>query len=340
MRRAIILVTVGVIGLTGTSAAKAQNTTLEIVKQHGSLNCGVNTGLPGFSQSDDKGDWRGFDVDYCKAIAEAALGDSTKVKFIPTTSRERLAALSSGKVDVLIRNTTWTSSRDTSAGLSFVGVNYYDGQGFMVKASRGVKSVADLNGGTVCVGIATTTELNLAAYFKTNGMSYKPLAFEKAEETEQAYLADRCDAYSADLSSLYSTRVRQARPKEHVLLPEVISKEPLGPAVRQDDWRWFNIVRWVHFVLLNAEELGVTQANVDEMTRSVSPDIRRLLGQEADFGVGLGLDNDFAARVIKAVGNYGEIFERNLGSGSRMKITRGLNNLWNKGGLQYAPPIR
>jgi general L-amino acid transport system substrate-binding protein len=339
MRTTSRLLTVATISLAVGAVACHANT-LESVRQRSYLNCGVNTGLPGFSQSDDKGDWRGFDVDYCKAIAVAVLGDPGKVTYVPTTSRERLAVLRAGKVDVLVRNTTWTSSRDTSSGLSFVAVNYYDGQGFMVKASRGVQSIKDLNGATLCVGAETTTELNLAAYFKVSNMTYKPLTFEKLEETEQAYLADRCHAYAGDLSSLYSTRVRQARPREHVLLPEIISKEPLGPSVRQDDWQWFTIVRWVHFALLNAEELGVTQANVDEMTRSADPDIRRLLGKEGEFGAGLGLDNDFAAQVTKAVGNYGEIFERNIGSHSRMKIPRGLNNLWNKGGLQYAPPVR
>ena len=310
------------------------------MKKRGSLNCGVNSGLPGFSQSDDKGNWRGFDVDYCKAIAAAVLGDATKVSYVLATTKDRFAALRSGRAEVLIRNTTWTSARDSSLGLSFVGVNYYDGQGLMVKASRGVKSAKELNGATVCVLAYTTTELNLDSYFKVSNMTYTPLKFERLDEVQQAYLADRCDAYSADMSSLYSTRVEQARPKDHVMLPDIISKEPLGPSVRQDDWQWFTIVRWVHFALLNAEELGVTQANVDQIGISGDPDIKRLLGKEGDFGKGLGLDNNFAARIISAVGNYGEIFERNVGSGSRLRITRGLNNLWNKGGMQYAPPVR
>jgi general L-amino acid transport system substrate-binding protein len=321
-------------------AVSAQTSTLDAVRQRGVLSCGVNPGLPGFSQPDDQDNWRGFDVDYCRAIAAAVLGDPAKVRFVPTTSRKRFAVLRSGAVDVLARNTTWTSDRDSAIGLAFVGVSYYDGQGFMVKASRGVKSVKELDGATVCVGAETTTELNLASFFKVSNMAYRPVAFEKLDETVQAYLADRCDAFTADMSSLYSARVQQARPKDHVVLPEVISKEPLGPAVRQGDWQWFTIVKWVHFTLLNAEELGITQANIEEMARSADPDVGRLLGREAEFGRGLGLDGDFAAKVIKAVGNYGEIFERNVGSGSRLKIARGLNNLWNRGGLHYAPPVR
>jgi general L-amino acid transport system substrate-binding protein len=324
----------------GAAAAEAQSDTLSAVKQRGALNCGVNPGLPGFGQSDDRGNWRGFDIDYCKAIGAAVLGDASRVRFVPATARERFALLGSGAVDVLLRNTTWTSTRDSSLGLSFVAVNYYDGQGFMVKASRGVSSVKELNGASVCVLGGTTTELNLASYFTANAMAYKPLIFEKFDEAVQAYLADRCEVYSADESSLYSARVLQARPAQHVVLPELISKEPLGPSVRQDDARWFTIVRWVHFALLNAEELGVTQANVDEMLQSANPEVRRLLGVEGDFGKGLGLDNGFTAKIVKAVGNYGEIFERNVGSDSRLKIARGLNNLWNRGGIQYAPPIR
>jgi len=324
----------------GAATATAQSATLDAVRARGMLNCGVNPGLPGFSQSDDKGNWRGFDVDYCTAIAAAVLGDPTRVHYVPATARERFSLLKSGGIDVLVRNTTWTSARDSSLGLSFVGASYYDGQGFMVKAALGKKSVRDLDGATVCVLAATTTELNLTSYFAASNMTFRPLAFEKLEETVQAYLAERCEAYSADISSLYSVRVQQVRARDHVVLPEIISKEPLGPSVRQGDSQWFTIIRWVHFALLSAEELGVTHANIDEMVHSANPDIRRLLGNEAEFGIGLGLDNDFAVRVIKAVGNYGEIYERNLGEDSRLKIARGLNNLWNKGGLQYAPPVR
>jgi len=328
------------IGLGTAALAQAQTSTLETVRQRGFVKCGVNAGLPGFSQSDDLGTWRGLDADYCKAIAAAVLGDPTKVNFVPTPRLNRFSSLRSGEIDVLVRNTTWTSERDSAGGLSFVGVNYYDGQGFLVKASRGLKSVKELNGAAICVGSGTTSELNLAGFFKANNMAYTPVTFANYEDTVRAYLADRCAAYTADVSSLYSVRVKQVRPKDHVLLPEIISKEPLGPSVRQGDAQWFTIVKWVHFVLLNAEELSVTQANVDAMATSPDPDVRRLVGMDGNFGSGLGLANDFAVQVIKAVGNYGEIFERNLGTGSRLKIARGLNNLWNHGGLQYAPPIR
>ena len=339
--RAMYLAIATGIGLSAAAtAAQAQAMTLDNVKQRSSLNCGVNAALPGFSQSDGKGNWKGIDVDYCKAIAAAVLGDPTRVTYFPTPRLERFADLKSSKIDVLIRNTTWTSERDSPAEFAFVGVNYYDGQTFLVKVSRGVKSIQDLNGATVCVGTGTTSELNLADYFASHNLSYKPITFPNHDETVQAYLADRCDAFTADGSSLYSVRVQQARPKDHAVLPEIISKEPLGPSVRQGDSQWFTVVKWVHFTLLNAEELGVTQANVDEKARSPDPFVRRLLGVEGDFGKRLGLDNDFAVKVIKAVGNYGEIFERNVGTGSRLKIDRGLNKLWNNGGLQYAPPVR
>jgi len=337
------LVKVMLLGSLGHSAlvpAATAQTTIESVRQRGHLNCGVNSGLAGFSQSDDKGNWRGLDVDYCKAIAAAVLGDHSKVDYVASPRRERFESLQSGNVDVLVRNTTWTSARDSSSGLSFVGVNYYDGQGFLVKASRNVRSARDLNGATICVSAGTTSELNLPGYFSALNMTYKPLTLETHDETVQAYLADRCDTFTADMSSLYGVRVLQARPSDHIILPEVISKEPLGPSVRQGDAQWFTIVKWVHFTLINAEELGVTQSNVEQMASSRDPAVRHLLGKEGQFGSGLGLANDFAVRVIGAVGNYGEIFERNVGSGSRLKIARGLNNLWNKGGLQYAPPVR
>jgi general L-amino acid transport system substrate-binding protein len=321
--------------------AEGQNNTLTRVKQRGFLNCGVNNALPGFSQTDGKGNWQGFDVDYCKAIAAAALADPTKVNYVPVPRLERFSSLQSGDIDVLIRNTTWTSTRDSSSGMSFVAVTYYDGQGFMVKASRGIKSVRDFASGiTVCVGTGTTSELNLLDYFAARNVTYRPIAFANHRETVDAYLADRCDVYSADASSLYSVRVQQVRLKDHVVLPEIISKEPLGPAVRQDDAPWFATVRWVHFALVSAEELGVTQSNVEQMATSSNPAILRLLGREGEFGKALGLDSDFAFRMVKAVGNYGEIFERNLGTGSRLKIDRGPNKLWSDGGLQYAPPIR
>jgi general L-amino acid transport system substrate-binding protein len=325
---------------TMTSAASAQTRTLDTVKQRGQVVCGVHTGLPGFGAPDDKGVWSGLDVDYCRSIAAAVLGDAKKTKFTVTTTKDRFTALQSGEVDVLTRNTTWTISRDSSLGLSFAGINYFDGQGFMVKKSAGVKVGKELGGATVCMLQGTTTELNAADFFRSNKLSYKPVVFEKLDEVVRAYSADRCDVFTTDASGLYSVRLQLAKPEEHIVLPDIISKEPLGPVVRQGDSQWFTIVKWVHFSLLNAEELGVTQANVDQMLASANPDIRRLLGKEGDFGKGLGLDNDWAVRIIKQVGNYGELFERNVGSGSRLKIERGLNALWTKGGLHYAPPIR
>ena len=340
LRRAA-LAAAALAALAGTTAsAGAQTRTLDAVKQRGQLVCGVNVGLPGFGAADDKGVWSGLDVDYCKAIAAAVLGDAGKVRYVPTTTKERFTALQSGELDVLSRNTTWTISRDSSLGLSFAGINYYDGQGFMVKKSAGVKSGKELKGATVCVQTGTTTELNLADFFRTNKLDYKPLVFDKLDEALRAYQADRCDSFTTDASGLYASRLQLAKPEEHVVLPDIISKEPLGPVVRQGDSQWFTIVKWVHFALLNAEELGVTQANVDQMLGSTNPDVKRLLGKEGDFGKGLGLDNEWAVRIIKQVGNYGETFERNVGSKSRLKIERGLNDLWTKGGLQYGPPIR
>ena len=323
-----------------STVASAQTKTLDTVKQRGQLSCGVNTGLPGFGAPDDKGVWSGLDVDYCKAVAAAVLGDAGKVRYVPTTPKERFTALQSGEIDVLSRNTTWTISRDSSLGLSFAGVNYYDGQGFMVKKAAKIKSAKELGGATVCVQTGTTTELNLADFFRTSKLQYKPLVFEKLDEALRAYQADRCDSYTTDASGLYASRLQMANPGDHIVLPDIISKEPLGPVVRQGDSQWFTIVKWVHYALLNAEEMGVTKANVDEMLGSANPDIKRLLGKEGDFGKGIGLDNDWAYRIVKQVGNYGESFDRNVGAGSRLKIERGLNDLWTKGGLQYSPPIR
>ncbi len=339
MKRATKLFAAAAAVVVGTAGAAGAQT-LDKVKKQGTLSCGVNVGLAGFSAPDDKGAWTGLDVDYCKAIAAAVLGDANKVRYVPTTAKERFTALQSGEIDVLNRNTTWTLARDSSLGLSFAGVNYYDGQGLMVKKSLGVKSATELGGATVCVQTGTTTELNLADYFRTNKLEYKPVVFEKADEILQAYQAGRCDAYTTDASGLYAQRLQMQQPDEHIVLPEIISKEPLGPSVRQGDSQWFTIVKWVHYALLNAEEAGVTQANVDKMLESTNPDVRRLLGKEGEFGKGIGLNGDWAFQVIKQVGNYGEIFERNVGSGSRIKIARGLNALWTKGGLQYAPPIR
>jgi general L-amino acid transport system substrate-binding protein len=322
------------------SAGVAGAQTLDRVKQRGTLSCGVNTGLAGFSAPDDKGNWTGLDVEYCRAIAAAVLGDAKKVRYVPTTAKERFTALQSGEIDVLSRNTTWTLARDSSLGLSFVGANYYDGQGLMVRTALNVKSGKELDGATVCVQTGTTTELNLADYFRVNKMTYKPVVFEKVDEVLQAYQAGRCDVYTTDASGLYAQRLQMQKPDEHIVLPEIISKEPLGPSVRQGDSQWFTIVRWVHFALLNAEEAGITKANVDKMLESTNPDVRRILGKEGEFGKAIGLGNDWAFQAIKQVGNYGEIFDSTVGAGSRINIARGQNNLWTKGGLQYAPPIR
>ena len=276
----------------------------------------------------------------CRAVAAAVFGDATKVRYSPLTAKERFTALQSGEVDMLSRNTTWTSSRDAAMGLNFTGVTYYDGQGFMVKKDLGVTSAKELDGATVCIQTGTTTELNLADYFRANNITYQPVNIDSNAEGEQQYLAGACDAYTTDASGLAGERLRLANSEDHIILPEIISKEPLGPAVRHGDDQWFDIVKWAHFAMLNAEELGVTKANVDDMAKSDNPDIKRLLGTEGKFGEGLGLTNDWAVRIIKQVGNYGEIFEKNVGQGSPLKIARGLNALWNKGGLQYAPPVR
>jgi general L-amino acid transport system substrate-binding protein len=315
--------------------------TLEAVQKRGLLNCGVNTGLAGFSAPDDKGNWTGIDADFCRAVAAAVLGDPAKVKFLPLNAKERFTALQSGEIDLLSRNTTWTMSRDTSLGLAFVGVMYYDGSAFMVKKALGVKSVKDLAGASICTQTGTTNELVLADYFATHKLTYKPVVFERLVEVLAAYNSGRCDALTTDSSQLISERLRLQNPDEHEILPELISKEPLGPVVRQGDRLWESIARWVFFALLNAEELGVTQTNVDAMQADApNPEIRRLLGLEGEFGKGIGLSNDWAVRAIKAVGNYGECFERNLGAGTRLAIPRGRNALWKDGGLQYAPPIR
>jgi general L-amino acid transport system substrate-binding protein len=337
---------VGTLGVAAfvlaTSAASA--TTLDDVKAKGFLQCGVNTGLAGFASPNDKGEWSGFDVDYCRAVAAAVFGDATKVKFTPTTAKERFTALQSGEIDVLIRNSTQTLSRDTALGFSFSGVNYYDGQGFMINAKKlpGVNSALQLSGASVCVQSGTTTELNLADYFKANKMEYNPVVFEKLEEVNAAYDSGRCDVYTTDQSGLYAIRLTLAAPDDHVVLPEIISKEPLGPMVRQGDDQWADIVKWTHYALLIAEEQGITQANVDEMKASDNPEIKRILGQEADtkLGTDLGVSNDWVYNIVKAVGNYGEVFDRNIGAGSPLKIARGVNGLWTKGGLQYALPIR
>ena len=321
-------------------AGSAVAGTLDQVRAKGFLQCGVAQGLPGFSTPDDQGNWTGMDVDFCRAIAAAIFNDATKVKYSPLSAKDRFTALQSGEIDVLSRNTTWTLSRDTSLGLNFAGINYYDGQGFMVKKSMKVNSALELSGATVCTQTGTTTELNVADYFRANKMKYEVVAFSTADETVKAYDSGRCDVFTTDISQLYAMRLKLAKADDHAILPEVISKEPLGPLVRHGDDQWFDIVKWVLFAMVNAEELGVTSKNADEMAKSPNPEIRRLLGAEGKSGEALGLDNDWVVRIVKRVGNYGEVYDRNVGEGSPLKIERGLNKLWNKGGLQYAPPIR
>jgi general L-amino acid transport system substrate-binding protein len=315
--------------------------TFDKVKQAGQIVCGVNTGLAGFAQPDNQGRYTGLDVDICKALAAAIFGDVDKVKYVPLTAQQRFTALQSGEVDLLSRNTTWTLLRDTDLGLNFTAVVFYDGQGFMVPKKLGVKSAKELNGATVCVQPGTTTELNLADYFRANKMQFKPVVIEKLDEVENAFFSGRCDAYTTDRSGLAATRAARApKPDDYVILPEVISKEPLAPAVRQGDDQWNDIVRWTIYALFEAEEKGVTSKNVDEMTKSDDPTIKRLLGVTPGMGKALGVDEKWAYNAIKAVGNYGEIFERNVGEGSPLKLDRGPNNLWTQGGLIYAMPIR
>jgi general L-amino acid transport system substrate-binding protein len=325
--------------LGAVAALSAHAGTLDQVKARGQLICGANPGLAGFGLPDSQGVYKGLDVDECKAIAAAIFNDPNKVKYLPINAKDRPTILASGEIDVLIRNTTWTLSRQTG-GMFFTGINFYDGQGFMVRKKLGVDSALKLDGASICVQQGTTTELNLADYFRANNMKLEAVVFATDEEATKAYDSGRCDAYTTDASGLYSERLKMSNPDDHMVLPEIISKEPLGPSVRRDDVQWFQIVQWTHYALLTAEELGVTQANVDEKLKSDNPAIRRLLGVEGNYGEGLGLTKDWAYRIIKAVGNYGEIFERNVGQGSPIKIARGLNALWNKGGLQYAPPIR
>ena len=339
-------VVVGILGSAALalSASAGSAATLDDVKAKGFVQCGVNTGLAGFAAPNDQGDWTGFDVDLCRAVAAAIFGDPEKVNFTPTNATERFTALQSGEIDLLARNTTWTLSRDTSLGFNFTGVNYYDGQGFMINGANlpGVNSALQLSGASVCVQGGTTTELNLADYFRANNMEYNPVVFQALEEVNAAYESGRCDVYTTDQSGLYSIRLTLANPDDHVVLPEIISKEPLGPAVRQGDDQWFDIVKWVLNAMIIAEELGITQANVEEMKGSDNPEIQRVLGLEegSTLAADLGLDNAWVENIVKGVGNYGEVFERNIGQESPLKIERGLNQLWTKGGILYAPPIR
>ncbi len=318
-------------------SSTAQAGTLEDVKKAGFVKCGVSTSLAGFSAADDKGNWKGLDVDVCRGVAAAVLGDATKVKFSPLTAKERFTALQSGEIDILSRNTTWTLTRDASLGLNFAGVNYYDGQGFMVSKKLGVDSTLKLDGAAICIQAGTTTELNLSDYFKANNMKYKAITFDTNDQTIEGYKSGRCDVLTTDQSGLYSLRLKLEKPDDAVVLPEIISKEPLGPVVRQGDDVWFNIVRWTLNAMINAEEMGVTSKNVDEMKKSKDPAIGRLMGGQ---GEKLKLDDSWSYNIIKQVGNYGESFEANVGAGSPLKIGRGVNALWNKGGIMYAPPIR
>ena len=338
MKRVVARVAFAAVFAMAASAASAQ--TLNTVKQRGSLNCGANGTLAGFGLPDAQGRWTGLDVDFCKALAAAIFNDVSKAKFVPLTAKDRFTALQSGEVDVLARNTTWTSSRDTQLGLNFTGVNYFDGQGFMVRKSLKLNSALELGDAAVCVQQGTTTELNLADYFRANKMKLKTVTFATANEAIKAYDAGRCDAYTTDASGLAGERLRLANVDDHIILTEIISKEPLGPTVRHGDDQWFDIVKWTHYAMVNAEELGITQANVDDQRKSDNPDIKRLLGSEGKHGEALGLTDDWAYRIVKLVGNYGEAFERNVGQGSQLKIARGLNALWSKGGLQFAPPVR
>ena len=338
MKKLALLAAAGVLAWAGAAEAGA---TLTAIKSRGTIQCGVNTGVAGFGIADSQGNWVGHDIDFCRALAVAVLNDRTKVKFTPLSAAQRFTALQSGEIDVLSRNTTLTLVRDASLGLHFAGVWYYDGQGFMVPKKLNVKSAKELNGAEVCVQTGTTTELNLADYFRANRMQFKPVVFESLAESKTAFFNGRCQVYTTDASGLASIRAADApKPEDFVILPEIISKEPLGPAVRRGDDEWFAIVKWVLNATLEAEEYGVTSKNVDEMKASKDPNIQRLLGVTGDMGEKLGLDKEWAYRVIKQVGNYGEIFDRNLGPATPLKLERGLNQIWTKGGLMYPSPVR
>jgi len=329
------------LGVSSVAFSDAHATTLENVKAAGKLKCGVNTGLPGFGVPNDKGEWSGLDVDLCRAVAAAVFGDPTKVEFKPLSPEQRFTALQTGEIDVLARNSTWTLSRDTQLGLDFVAVNYYDGQGFIVKKASGVKSALNLKGATVCVEEGTTTEKNLGDFSKAHGLNLQATKFKEMSQSLQAYEEGRCDAYTTDASGLAGARVSFKNPDDHVILPEIISKEPLGPVVRHGDNQWGDIVRWSHYAMLIGEEKGITQANVDDVKKnSTDAEVLRFLGATDKMGEGMGLSNDWAYNILKKVGNYAEAFDRNVGPKTPLKLERGLNALWNKGGLQYAPPVR
>ncbi|MFT6916732.1 MAG: general L-amino acid transport system substrate-binding protein [Motiliproteus sp.] len=340
MKKITSLAAASTIAIGMVAGAQAAST-LESVKDKGYVQCGVSTGLAGFSSPDEEGNWQGMDVDVCRAIAAATLGDATKVKFIPLTAKERFTALQSGEIDVLSRNTTWTQTRDTTLGLNFAGVNYYDGQGFMVKKTLGVKNASELDGAAVCISSGTTTELNLSDYFRAHDMTFSPVVFDTSDQTVQGFEAGRCDMLTSDQSQLYALRIKLADPDSAIVLPEVISKEPLGPVVRQGDDQWLNIVKWSLNAMINAEELGLTAANIDKMKKDTNnPSIARFVGEEGPKGSGLELNDDWAYQIIKQVGNYGEGFERNVGTDSPLDIARGVNALWSDGGFMYAPPMR
>ncbi len=332
----------GALTVASIAAAASSAATLDDVKARGKLNCGVTTGLPGFAAPDANGVWEGFDVAFCRAVAAAIFGDPTAVEFVPTTGETRFTALQSGEIDMLARNTTWTFSRDTDLKFDFTGVNYYDGQGFMVPKSLGVSSAKDLDGATVCIQTGTTTELNLADFFRSNNISYQPVPIQTNAEAQQQYLAGACDVYTTDASGLAATRATFEAPADHIILPEIISKEPLGPLVRHGDNAWGDIVMWTQNALVSAEELGITSANVEEMASAPTnnPEINRILGTEGDLGAMMGLSKDWGKNAILAGGNYGEIFEKNIGENTPIGLARGLNALWTEGGLQYSPPFR
>ena len=314
--------------------------TLKKVIDRGALICGVTQGLPGFSNPDDKGNWTGFDVDFCRALAAAIFNDPTKVRFSPLSAKDRFTALQSGEIDILSRVTTWTLSRDVSMGVNFAAVTYYDGQGFLIRKSLKVNSALELNGASICTQTGTTSELNISDFFRTHKIKYELVAFATADEVVKAYDTGRCDVFSTDVSQLYAERLKLSAPNDHMILPEIISKEPLAPVVRHGDDQWLDIARWTHFAMVNAEELGISAKTINDALKSDRPDVMRLVGNEGNFGEQLGLSKNWAERIVRHVGNYGEVFERNLGSGSRLQIGRGFNNLWTKGGIQYAPPIR
>jgi general L-amino acid transport system substrate-binding protein len=338
-RRVILpIITLLALVLAGGFPARAQ--TLKAVKERGTLNCGVSQGLLGFSSMDDRNAWTGFDVDICRALAAAIFGDAAKVTFMPLDAGARFTALQSSQIDVLSRNSTWTMSRESSLGLMFAGIAYYDGQGFLLRREAGIDTALQLAGRTVCTQTGTTSELNLSDYFRAKDMVVRVLALGTAEESLKAYDDRKCDVLTSDVSQLYAERLKLSAPDSHMILPEVISKEPLGPVVRQGDDQWFNLVKWTLYSLINAEELGVKSATVDDAMKSQNPDIKRLVGSEGEYGEQLGLARDWAARAVRAVGNYGEIYERNVGTQSKLSIPRGLNALWTQGGIQYAPPVR